>query len=317
MTTVPDEGTSQLKQSQVVGRLLVVAHQYGSALGQPAQGAFYHPPSGGEGFCAPSVPLLLPNAPDMRTVLVGGNGPVACGIVIPFVQAQVLRDLGAPHYHAPQGRSQHFRVMDVGSSHRNAQGSACCVDQDALLASGFAPVGGVASNGAPPNALCPWSNPPTAIPSSPHPTPGILLSGQTRCPPAPHTLTSVGRSDGWMVLSSPNSLGRWFHWQPLRSRKIIPSSIFRWSTGLRPFDLGGSNSSITGSIRSQRSSGTSQIVGNGFPSTTIPLHPPLHQAEVVPPLVKHRQSPSPIGESSRWSRGSHGATPEYPPRCGA
>jgi hypothetical protein len=79
----------------------------------------------------------------------------------------------------------------------------------------------------------------------------------------------------WMVLSSPNSLGRWFHWQPLRSRKIIPSSIFRWSTRLRPFDWGGSNSSITGPIRSQRSSGTSHIVGNGFPSTTIHLHPPL------------------------------------------
>ena len=155
MTTVPDEGTSQLKQAQVIGRLLVVAHQYGSALGQPAQGAFYHPPSGGEGFCAPSVPLLLPNAPDMRTVLVGGNGPVACGIVVPFVQAQFLSAWRAPHHHALQGRSQQFRIMDVGSSHRNAQGSACCVDQDALLAAGFAPVGGVASNGAPPKRALP------------------------------------------------------------------------------------------------------------------------------------------------------------------
>ena len=44
-------------------------------------------------------------------------------------------------------------------------------------------------------------------------------------------------------------------------RKITPSSIFRWSTRLRPFPLGGSNSNITGSIRSHRSSGISQIVG--------------------------------------------------------
>ena len=79
----------------------------------------------------------------------------------------------------------------------------------------------------------------------------------------------------WMVLSSPNFWGKWFHWQPLRIRKIMPSSIFRWSTRLRPLDLGGSNSSITGSIRSQRPSGTSQIVGNGFPSSTIHLHPPF------------------------------------------
>ena len=65
----------------------------------------------------------------------------------------------------------------------------------------------------------------------------------------------------WMVLSSPNSLGKWFLWQPLRIRKMTPSSIFRWFTRLRPFALGGSNSKITGSIRSHRSSGISHIVG--------------------------------------------------------
>ena len=64
-----------------------------------------------------------------------------------------------------------------------------------------------------------------------------------------------------MVLSSPNSLGKWFHWQELRIRKMTPSSIFRWFTRLRPFALGGSNSKITGSIRCHRSSGISQIVG--------------------------------------------------------
>ena len=97
----------------------------------------------------------------------------------------------------------------------------------------------------------------------------------------------------WMVLSSPNSLGKWFHWQPLRSRKIIPSSIFRWSTRLRPFDLGGSNSSITSSIRSRRSSGTSHIVGNGFHSTTIHLHPPL--GTILATTFTHQlQSETPI-----------------------
>ena len=73
MTTVPDEGTSQLNQAQVIGRLLIIAHQYRPALGQPGQSAFYHPPAGGKGFLAPLVQLLLSNAPDMRTVLVSGN----------------------------------------------------------------------------------------------------------------------------------------------------------------------------------------------------------------------------------------------------
>ena len=44
-------------------------------------------------------------------------------------------------------------------------------------------------------------------------------------------------------------------------RNMTPSSIFRWSTRLRPFSLGGSNSKITGSIRCHRSSGITQIVG--------------------------------------------------------
>ena len=56
---------------------------------------------------------------------------MACGIVIPFVQAQVLSAWRACHYYTLQGRSQEFRIMDVGSSHRYAQGSAYCVDQDA------------------------------------------------------------------------------------------------------------------------------------------------------------------------------------------
>ena len=262
-----------MKQAQVIGRLLVVAYQYGSALGQPAQGAFHHPPSGGVGFCAPLVPLLLPNAPDMRTVLVGGNGPVACGIVIAFVQAQVLSPLGTRDCYAFQGRSQEFRVMHVGSSHRYAEGSACCVDQEALLAAGFAPVGGVASNSAPPKRALPIEQsadchsqftPPNSWHSS------IRTAQMPSSAPHPTQRWKVR----WMVLSSPNSLGRWFHWQPLRSRKIIPSSIFRWSTRLRPFDLGGSNSASPVQF-APKSSGTSQIVGNGFPSTTIHLHPPL------------------------------------------
>ena len=82
----------------------------------------------------------------------------------------------------------------------------------------------------------------------------------------------------WLALWSPNSLGKWFYWQLLRIRKIMPSRIFRWSALLRPLALGGSKSNITGSIRSQRSSGTSQIVGNAFPSTTSYLHPSLGRA---------------------------------------
>ena len=76
-----------------------------------------------------------------------------------------------------------------------------------------------------------------------------------------------------MVLSSPSSLGKRFHWQELRMRKMTPSSIFRWSTRLRPFPLGGSNSKITGSIRCHRSSGIPHIVGR-VALFSIIHHPP-------------------------------------------
>ena len=59
---------------------------------------------------------------------------------------------------------------------------------------------------------------------------------------------------------------------------MTPSSIFRWSTRLRPFGLGGSNSKITGSIRSHRSSGISHIVGR------VSLFPIFHHHTTFPYL---------------------------------
>ena len=96
MTAVPDKGTCQLEQTQVIGCLLVVAHQDRPALGQPAQGAFHHPPPGRAGLLARLVQFLFANSSDMRLVSGFGDGPVAGGIVIPLVQAQ---------FWTPSGRS--------------------------------------------------------------------------------------------------------------------------------------------------------------------------------------------------------------------
>ena len=86
-----------------------------------------------------------------------------------------------------------------------------------------------------------------------------------------------------MALSTPSSLGKWFLWQEIRIRKMTPSSIFRWFTRLRPFALGGSNSKITGSIRSHRSSGISHIVGRVslFPIIHHPSFPQLNRTAYV------------------------------------
>ena len=231
MTAVPDEGASQLKQAQVIGGLLVVAHQYPPALGEPTQGAFHHPPSGGKGFLAPSVQLLLPNAPDMRTVPEGSNGPVAGGIVIPFVQAQVLGAFRACHYDALQGRPQEFRVMDVGSSHHHAQGAASCVHQDALLAPSFAPVGGVASNGAPPNRALPMeqsadchsqSTPPNSWHSS-------IRAAQMPSSTPPPTQRWKGPMDGAIVSQLPGQV------VPLATAAHPKDNAFQHLPLVRPF----------------------------------------------------------------------------------
>jgi hypothetical protein len=46
-------------------------------------------------------------------------------------------------------------------------------------------------------------------------------------------------------LSSGNSLGRRFHWHPLRKRKMIASSALRGSVRVRPVRFGGTSSSKT------------------------------------------------------------------------
>ena len=79
-----------------------------------------------------------------------------------------------------------------------------------------------------------------------------------------------------MVLSSPRSFGKRFHRHELRIRKMMPSSILRWSTRLRPFALGGSNFKITGSMRYHRSSDISHIVGR------VSLFPITHHHTTFP-----------------------------------
>ena len=193
-----------------------VAHQYCPALGQPGQGAFHHPT------------LFLP---DWSRSAGYGDGECGNGTSIPFVFWAVssrnggLSGFGAGHDYTLQSPLQQLRVVDVGSGHHHAQPpsasrrSSCSplypgpwgwvqwalpMEQSADCHSQFTP----------PNS---WhSSIRTAqMPSSaPHPTQRWKVR--------------------WIVLSSPNSSGKWFHWQPLRIRKTIPSSIFRWSPVCAP-----------------------------------------------------------------------------------
>ena len=162
--------------------------------------------------------------------------------------------------------------MDISSSYHHAQGPTCCIDQDAFLAPSLASVSGIGSNGAPPKRAFPMEQSADChsqfTPSNSRHS--SISAAQIPSSTPPSTQRCKVR---WMVLSSPNSRGKWFHWQELRIRKMMPSSIFRWSARLRPRFLGGSNSKITGSIRSHRSSGTSHIVGKVSRCSIFHHHP--------------------------------------------
>ena len=277
MTAVPDKGTSQLEQTKVIGWPLVVAYQYRPALGPPAQGAFHHPPPSRVGFLARLVQFLFANTPDVRLVSGVSDGPVADGIVMPLVQTQVLGAFRPLHHYALQRRPEEFRIVDISSGHHYAQWPACRADQDAFLAPSLAPVRGIASNSAPPKRAFPMEQSADChsqftLSNSRH------SSIRTAQMPSSTPRSTQRWKARWMVLSSPSSLGKWFHWQELRIRKMTPSSIFRWFTRLRPFTLGGSNSKITGSIRSHRSSGISHIVGR------VSLFPIIHHHTSFPQL---------------------------------
>ena len=92
----------------------------------------------------------------------------------------------------------------------------------------------------------------------------------------------------WTLESSGNSLGRRFHWQPVRKRKMTASKTARWSTLGRPVFFGGSCSLRIGSIFSHSSSGTRQIVGMGFSSgerSTIGAS----YSQGLPPMIPDRE----------------------------
>ena len=134
------------------------------------------PPIAGRG--SPIDPASPPQS-DMRTVLESGNGPVACGIVIPFVQAQVLSAFRTRHHYTLQVGLKSFvswtlapATLRSGVRLPRRPGCSSC------------------------SRLCPgrWG---CVLAHRVRPFPVhayILLSGQPRCPPALHTPPSAGRS---------------------------------------------------------------------------------------------------------------------------
>ena len=120
---IPDQATGKFQESEVVLCLLVVAYQDRPALAQPRQRALHYPPARWIPLLLVLIQLLLTDSSDMRPVLVISNSLPPSRIVVPLVQAQILRRFrrrpGTLDHYRLERRRQQFRVMGVGSTHHN------------------------------------------------------------------------------------------------------------------------------------------------------------------------------------------------------
>src|SRR5215213_8823890 len=264
---IPQQDAGHLDQPQVVRGLLVIAHQDGQALREPAQGSLHHPSPRRIAFLARIIFLLLADTPDVRDVAVTLEHFPSRLLVVTLVQSQVLwRSLGGFGAFCDDGierRLQEFEVRHVGSCYHHRKRATAGLNQNGAFDAYFGSIGGIGAYEVPPkralliapSAAChSKSTPPNSSHSS------IRAS---------HISSSTPFSiHHWKVRcteeSSGNSLGSRFHWQPHLIRKMIASRAARWLTRGRPVLLGGSCALRIGSMISHNSSGTRQMVGSGF-----------------------------------------------------
>ena len=164
-------------------------------------------------------------------------------IVIGFVQAQMLRFpiSRLRRFHNNGSRLKELCIVNVGPSRHDAQRAALPFDQQACFDPRLCSVR--RADLFPPKRALPIAQSAACHSQSTPP------NSWQRSMSTAHILMNTPRSIHlwkvrWMVLSSPSSLGRWFHWQPLLNLWMMPFSILLWSTRLRPVALGGSASAV-------------------------------------------------------------------------
>src|SRR3954470_7465201 len=103
LTTVPEQDAGHLYKPQVVGSLLLVAHQDGSTLRVPAQRSLHYPPSRRIPLLALSVQFLLADPTNVGNVVLLVHHLPDRFTVVALLQTQVLgrffASIGPLHYH--------------------------------------------------------------------------------------------------------------------------------------------------------------------------------------------------------------------------
>src|SRR5215216_1692050 len=180
LTTVPQQDTGDLDQPQVVGGLLLVAHQNGAAFREPAQCALHHPSPRRLTLLPGAIFLLLADAPYVGGVAAGLHRLLDLrSLVVALVQAQMLgrplRGLGALDHDSVERGFEQLEVRYVRPGHYDSQRPSPGLHEQGALHPVFASIGGIGAYlWSPQNAPCPsprrrpaTQSPPRRVPRTP------------------------------------------------------------------------------------------------------------------------------------------------------
>lgn len=92
-TSPPDQSTSQLQQPSDVDGFFRIADEQAPALGESGQRPFHAPAAGWKGLLAIGSERFLAPAWEMRDVLIGRHGLLACGMIIALLHAEARRPI--------------------------------------------------------------------------------------------------------------------------------------------------------------------------------------------------------------------------------
>ena len=198
--------------------------------------AFVPRPSGGPclGFDAASgalpslahaeciLGLAFPSPPAFRCSLCPRKGAAVSG-----------GRLGPLHDDGVQRCPQQLHVMPIGPGDDKRERGATTVHQQAALGPFFFPdLSGCFPPPLVPAGLYPASHPSSATPTQSLPSRHILparLANRTKNPSARHRWKCV-----WIALALPKTLGKAFHWQPVRNTYTMAAKRSRGAMHLRP-----------------------------------------------------------------------------------
>src|SRR5918999_982384 len=179
-----DPGAGEMQQREIVFHLLLPPDEQPPTAVHPGMRALHRPAPRPVAQDLARGLHFFAAVPHVSRVAPGLEGLAHGLIVVPFVQAQVLRlrrrGLGAFDHDRLQGGLDQFHVMAIGTGHGDAEGQAMAVRQQAPLGPELAASGRILADLFPPQAA-PWSWP---RPSLATPTPGLSGYRTSATPPA-------------------------------------------------------------------------------------------------------------------------------------